>query len=84
VIVGQLLAIKTFWRKTLSSEDIRVQKKFPDESHVFQGTLLCTIICPTSDPLIRGTDQDPEIRILLSSSKNSKINLDFYCFVTSL
>jgi hypothetical protein len=34
------------------------------------------------------TDPDPSlfvrIRILPSSSKNSKKNLDFYCFVTSL
>jgi hypothetical protein len=37
---------------------------------------------PDPDPLIRGTDPDPSI-ILLSSSKNSKKNLDSYCFVTS-
>jgi hypothetical protein len=33
------------------------------------------------DPLVRGTVQ---VRILLSSSNNSKKNLDSYCFVTSL
>jgi hypothetical protein len=31
------------------------------------------------DPLVRGTDPDPDL-----SSKNSKENLDSYCFVTSL
>ncbi len=43
---------------------------------------------PDPDPLVRGMDPelapdpDPSI-ILLSSSKTSKKNLDFYCFVTS-
>ena len=32
------------------------------------------------DPLVRDTDP---VRILLSSSKNSKKNIDSYCFVTS-
>jgi hypothetical protein len=36
------------------------------------------------DPLVRGMDPDPDPSIiLLSSSKNSKTNLDSYCFVTS-
>jgi hypothetical protein len=35
------------------------------------------------DPLVKGTAPDPD-RILLSPSKNSKKNLDSYCFVTSL
>jgi hypothetical protein len=51
---------------------------------------------PHPDPLVRGMDQDPKPApdpelapdpdpsiILLSASKNSKKNLDFYCFVTS-
>ncbi len=33
---------------------------------------------PDLDPLDRDTDPDP------SSSKNSKKNIDFYCFLTSL
>jgi hypothetical protein len=38
---------------------------------------------PDSDPLVRGMDPDPIwIRILQSSSKNSKKNLDSSCFVT--
>jgi hypothetical protein len=32
------------------------------------------------DPLVRGTNPDPS----KTSSKNSKKNLDSYCFVTSL
>jgi hypothetical protein len=35
------------------------------------------------DPLVRGMDPDPDPSILLSLSKNSKKNLDFYSFVTS-
>jgi hypothetical protein len=36
------------------------------------------------DPLVKGMDPDPDpFIILLSSSKNSKKNLDSYCFVTS-
>jgi hypothetical protein len=43
---------------------------------------------PDPDPLVRGMDPDPDpdpdpTIILLSSSKNSKKNLDSYCFVTS-
>jgi hypothetical protein len=39
---------------------------------------------PDPDPLILGMDIDPDpLRILLSASKNSKKNLDSYCFVTS-
>jgi hypothetical protein len=38
---------------------------------------------PDPYPLVRGVNPDPSI-ILLSSSKNSKKNLDSYCFVTSL
>jgi hypothetical protein len=38
---------------------------------------LWDLLDPDPDPLVRG------IRILLSLSKNSKKNLDFYCFVTS-
>ncbi len=34
------------------------------------------------DPLVRGIDPYPD-QILLSTSKNSKKNLDSYCFVTS-
>jgi hypothetical protein len=40
---------------------------------------------PDPDPLVRGMDPDPDpalIRILLSSCKNSKKNLDSYYFVT--
>jgi hypothetical protein len=40
------------------------------------------LLDPDPETLVRGTD--PEFRILLSSSKNSKKNLDFYCFVSSL
>ncbi len=36
------------------------------------------------DPLLQGMDPGIWLRILLSSRKNSKINLDSYCFVTSL
>jgi hypothetical protein len=45
---------------------------------------------PDPDPLVRGMDPDPILlwirffRILLSSCKNSKKNLDSYWFVTSL
>ncbi len=39
---------------------------------------------PDLDPLVRGMDPDPRSKILLSSSKNSKKNLDSYCFVNSL
>jgi hypothetical protein len=38
------------------------------------------------DPLLRGSDPDPylqRIQVLQSSNKNSKKNLDSYCFVTS-
>jgi hypothetical protein len=36
------------------------------------------------DPLVRCVDPDPDLDpVLLSLSKNSKKNLDFYCFVTS-
>jgi hypothetical protein len=39
---------------------------------------------PDPDPLVRGMDPDPDPSIiLLSSSKNSKKNLESYCFVTS-
>ncbi len=39
---------------------------------------------PYPDPLVRGVDPDPDPSIiLLSSSKNSKKNLDSYCFVTT-
>jgi hypothetical protein len=45
---------------------------------------------PDPDPLVGGVDPDPDPPpdpdpsiILLSSSKNSKKNLDSYCFVTS-
>jgi hypothetical protein len=40
---------------------------------------------PDPDPLVRGRDPDPDPAsfILLSSSKNSKKNLDACCFVTS-
>jgi hypothetical protein len=42
---------------------------------------------PDPDPLVRGMDPDPAMDpvpsiILLSSSKNSKKNLDSYCLVT--
>jgi hypothetical protein len=37
---------------------------------------------PDPDLLVRGMDPDPFIK-LPSSSKNSKKNLDSYCFVTS-
>jgi hypothetical protein len=42
---------------------------------------------PDPDPLVRGMDPDPDpalegIRILLSSCKNSKKNLDIYYFFT--
>jgi hypothetical protein len=35
---------------------------------------------PDPDPLVRGMDPDPSI----SFSKNSKKNLDFYCFVINM
>jgi hypothetical protein len=39
---------------------------------------------PDLDSLVRGMDPDPDPSIiLLSSSKNSKKNLDSFCFVTS-
>jgi hypothetical protein len=42
---------------------------------------------PDPDPLVRGMDPDPapnpRFWTLLLSSKNSKKNLDSYCFVTS-
>jgi hypothetical protein len=39
---------------------------------------------PDPDPLVKGMDPDPDLFIiLLSSSKNSKKNLDSCCFVTS-
>ncbi len=43
---------------------------------------------PDPDPVIRGMDPDPVLdtnlsTFLLLSSKNSKKNLDSYCFVTS-
>jgi hypothetical protein len=37
---------------------------------------------PDPDPLVKGMDPDPD-PIILSASKNSKKNLDSYCFVTS-
>jgi hypothetical protein len=43
------------------------------------------LLDPDPDPLVRGMDPDPAldwIRILLSSCKNSKKNLDSYYFVT--
>jgi hypothetical protein len=53
--------------------------------HIFLG-----LSDPDPDPLVRGIDPDPDLApdldpsiILLSSSKISKKNLDFYCFVTS-
>jgi hypothetical protein len=49
--------------------------------HVFLG-----LLDPDPDPFVRGMDPNPAtIRfwILLSLSKNSKENFDFYCFVTS-
>jgi hypothetical protein len=47
------------------------------------ATLKSSVADP--DPFVRGTDPDPDIRlrILLSSNKNNKKNLDSYCFVTS-
>ncbi len=45
-------------------------------SHLFWGL-------PDPNPLVKGVDPDPYI-IFLSSSKNSKKNLDSYCFVISL
>ncbi len=45
---------------------------------------------PDPDPLVRGMDPHPDQApdrdldpSTVSSSKNSKKNLDFYCFVTS-
>jgi len=39
---------------------------------------------PDPDPLVKSMDPDPDPSIIfLSSSKNSKKNLDSYCFVTS-
>ncbi len=37
------------------------------------------VLCLDSDPLVRDMDPAPD---LSSSSKNSKKNLDSYCFVT--
>jgi hypothetical protein len=61
----------------------------------FSLHIICTINTSVSDPdpyvlgppgsglLVRGMDPDPAmIRILISSSKNSKKNLDSYCSVT--
>jgi hypothetical protein len=46
--------------------------------HIFLGL-------PDPDPLVRGMDPDlNQAPDPLSSSKNSKKNLDSYCFVTSL
>ncbi len=61
--------------------------------HMFLGPqdpdplVRCMDLDPDQDPLVRCMDLDPIriqnwIRILLSSSKNSKKNLDSYCFVT--
>jgi hypothetical protein len=46
------------------------------------GPHVCVLQDPDPDPLVRGMDTDPSI-ILLSPNKNSKKNLDSYCFVTS-
>jgi hypothetical protein len=48
----------------------------PPDPHVFG------LMDPDSDPLVRGMDPDPDPD-LLSLSKNSEKNLDFYSFVTS-
>jgi hypothetical protein len=46
--------------------------------HMFLGL-------PNRDPLVRDKDPDPATDPdPLSSSKNSKKNINFYCFVTSL
>jgi hypothetical protein len=39
---------------------------------------------PDPDPLVRDVDPDQDPSIILLSSKNSKKNLDSYCFVTFL
>jgi hypothetical protein len=40
---------------------------------------------PDPDPLVRSMDPDPDPSIIIiSSNKNSKKNLDSYCFVTSI
>jgi hypothetical protein len=44
--------------------------------------VIFSVVTSVPDLLVRGIDPDPSI-ILLSSSKNSKKNLDPYCFVTS-
>ncbi len=49
--------------------------------HIFSGL-------PDPDPLVRATDPasdfDPDPSMILLSIKNSKKNIDSYCFVTSL
>jgi hypothetical protein len=64
---------------------VRVYTTVNTESKYSKVATLKSSVADT-DPLVRGTDPDPDIRlrILLSSSKNSKKNLDSYCFVTSL
>jgi hypothetical protein len=47
--------------------------------HMFLG-----LLDPDPDPLVRASEVWILIQILLSLSKYSKKNLDFYCFVTFL
>jgi hypothetical protein len=65
----------------LSEKNIRVivdRSVFWIRIHVFLGL-------QDPDPLVRAMDPDPDLDPnLLSASKNSKKNLDFYCFVASL
>jgi hypothetical protein len=42
---------------------------------------VCVLDLLDPDPLVQGTDPDPDPSMI---SKNSKKNLSYYCFVTSL
>jgi hypothetical protein len=54
----------------------------PDPVRIWIHWIHIYLGLPNPDPLVKGMDPDPSF-ILLSSSKNSKKNLDSYCFVTS-
>ncbi len=54
----------------------------PEVRYVLFPVLRRFLDLPDPDPFLGGMDPDP-IPVLLLSSKNSKKNLDSYCFVTS-
>ncbi len=74
-----LLILKNFPVTWTESGDFDTENASRIRIHMFLGL-------PDPDPLVRGMDPDPDlrilIRILLSSCKNSKKNLDFFYFVT--